>query len=113
VRDSAGVRVVASAAPAWGEGKGWRLSPEPVLRVGVAEGDAAYQFGSVAGAVRLADGGIAAADRQSGDVRWYDARGRHVRTVGRKGGGPASSPASAGSRRSATRWRWGTGARRG
>ncbi|MET0395983.1 MAG: hypothetical protein ABW277_04095 [Longimicrobiaceae bacterium] len=88
VRDSAGVRVVASAAPAWGDGEGWRLSPEPVLRVGVAEGDAAYQFGSVAGAVRLADGGIAVADRQSGDVRWYDARGRHVRTVGRKGGGP-------------------------
>lgn len=88
VRDSAGVRVVQSAAPAWGEGEGWRLSPEPVLRVGVAEGDAAYQFGAVAGAVRLADGGIAVADRQSGDVRWYDARGRHVRTVGRKGGGP-------------------------
>lgn len=30
VRDSAGIRVVESAAPAWGEGEGWRLSPEPV-----------------------------------------------------------------------------------
>ncbi len=88
VRDSAGIRVVESAAPAWGEGEGWRLSPEPVLRVGVAEGDAAYQFGAAAGAVRLPDGGVAVADRQGGDVRWYDARGRHVRTVGRKGGGP-------------------------
>jgi hypothetical protein len=88
VRDSAGIRVVESAAPAWGEGEGWRLSAEPVLRVGVAEGDPAYQFGAVEGAVRLADGGIAVADRQSGEVRWYDARGRHVRTAGRKGRGP-------------------------
>lgn len=88
VRDSAGIRVVESAAPAWGEGEGWRLSPEPVLRVGVAEGDPAYQLGAVEGAVRLPDGRVAVADRQSGEVRWYDARGRHLRTVGRKGRGP-------------------------
>lgn len=88
VRDSAGIRVVESTAPAWADGEGWTLSAEPALRIGVAEGDPAHQFGAVAGAVRLADGGIAVADRQSGEVRYYDAAGRHVRTVGRKGQGP-------------------------
>lgn len=88
VRDSAGVRIVENARPAWGEGEGWRLSPEPLVDVGLAEGDAAYQFGRVAGALRLDDGRIVVADGQANELRWFDATGRHLKTAGRKGGGP-------------------------
>ncbi|HEX2188703.1 MAG TPA: hypothetical protein VHG51_07370 [Longimicrobiaceae bacterium] len=88
VRDSADVRIVESAAPAWREGEGWTVSAEPLVDVGVADGDPAYQFGDVASAVRLSDGRIVVADRQASHLRWFDAGGRHLLTAGRSGGGP-------------------------
>jgi hypothetical protein len=88
VRDSAGVRIVESVRPAWGEGEGWRVSPEPLVDVGVAEGAPEYQFARVAGALRLDDGRIVVADGQANELRWFDAAGRHLKTAGRKGGGP-------------------------
>lgn len=87
VRDSAGVRVVESQAPAWKEGEGWRIAERPSLSIG-SEDDPAYQLGHVAGAVRLSGGGIAVADEQAGELRLYDAAGRHLRTLGKKGSGP-------------------------
>ncbi|HEX2188702.1 MAG TPA: hypothetical protein VHG51_07365 [Longimicrobiaceae bacterium] len=88
VRDSAGITVVENAAPAWREGEGWTVSAEPLLDVGVTDGDPAYQFSEVAGAVRLGAGTLVVADNGSKDLRFYDARGRHLRTAGRQGGGP-------------------------
>jgi hypothetical protein len=88
VRDSAGVRIVENAAPAWGEGDAWRLSAEPALDVGVLDGPAEYQLGSVAGAVRLSDGTLVVGDGQGKNLRWFDHEGRHLRTVGREGDGP-------------------------
>lgn len=88
VRDSAGVRIVENTRPAWAEGQGWRVAPEPEVDIGVADGDAAYQFGRVAGALRLADGRVVVADGQANHLRYFDAGGRHLRTVGRTGGGP-------------------------
>jgi hypothetical protein len=88
VRDSAGVRIVENAAPAWGEGEGWRLSAEPALDIGMVDGPPEYQFGRVTGAVRLPDGTVVVADDQGKHLRYFDGAGRHVRTVGREGGGP-------------------------
>ncbi len=88
VRDSAGVRIVENGAPAWGEGGGWRLSAEPVLDIGMLDGPPQYQFGRVAGAVRLRDGTVVVGDDQSKELRFFDPAGRHLRTVGREGGGP-------------------------
>jgi len=87
-RDSAGVRIVENAAPTWKAGEEWRLSAEPTLDIGLANGAAAYQFGRVSGAVRLSDGTVVVADGQSRQLRFFDRSGRHVRTVGREGGGP-------------------------
>jgi hypothetical protein len=84
VRDSAGITVVQTAAPA----TTWRLSPEPELKIGVIDGDDAYQFSSVAFAGRLSDGGVVVADRQSCEIRFFDRAGRHTTTVGRCGAGP-------------------------
>jgi hypothetical protein len=88
VRDSAGVKIVESSAPAWKEGEGWRLSAEPALDIGMVDGPPEYQFGRVTGAVRLGDGTVVVGDDQSKDLRFFDRAGRHLRTVGREGGGP-------------------------
>ncbi|MEW5926347.1 MAG: 6-bladed beta-propeller [Gemmatimonadota bacterium] len=88
VRDSAGVRIVTSEAPVWREDAAWRLSAEPVLRIGELDGAPEYQFERVVGAVRRADGGIVVADAGLRALRLYDAAGKFLRTVGRKGGGP-------------------------
>ncbi len=88
VRDSAGVTVVESSAARWKEGAGWRLAAEPKVAIGSEEGAPEEQFGFVSDALRMADGSLLVADGQSQDLRVYDAAGRYLRTVGRKGGGP-------------------------
>ncbi len=88
VRDSAGVRIVENGAPAWKDGEEWRLAAEPALDIGMVDGPPQYQFGAVAGVVRLGDGTVVVGDDQSKDLRFFDRAGRHLRTVGRKGGGP-------------------------
>ena len=88
VRDSAGIRIVQNEAPAWRQGEGWRISAEPVLDVGVAEGDAKLQFARVAHALRLSDGTLLVADGQANEIRAFDAQGRYLRTMGRAGEGP-------------------------
>lgn len=88
VRDSAGIRIVQSDAPAWKDGEGWTIADEPALDIGVVEGEAAYQLNNVIGTARLSDGRIVIADEKSGEVRFFAADGKHLRTAGRKGGGP-------------------------
>lgn len=88
VRDSAGVEIVESAAPAWSEGEGWRLSDAPILDIGTREGEAPYLLDGVMGVVRLDDGGIVVANMGDNTLRFYDAAGRHIRSVGRSGRGP-------------------------
>jgi hypothetical protein len=88
VRDSAGIQIVENRDGQWREGEGWRLSDEPVLRIGVTEGEAAYQLDGVTAALRLGDGRIAVANGGSREIRFYDARGTHLLSSGRQGGGP-------------------------
>ena len=79
---------VESDAPAWTARDAWRVDTADALGIGAAQGDTAYVFGEVAGAARLSDGRIVVADGQGSLLRHFDARGRHLRTVGRKGAGP-------------------------
>jgi hypothetical protein len=88
VRDSAGVRIAESAAPAWRDGEAWRLSEEPVLEIGMLDGPPAYQFGQITGVTRTSSGDVIVADGQAKDVRWFGPDGRHLRSAGREGGGP-------------------------
>lgn len=87
-RDSAGVRIVENPAPAVGERPRWSLAPEPDLALGVADGEAAYTLSGVVRAMRARGGGLLVADRESREIRFFDADGRHVRTVGARGAGP-------------------------
>ena len=64
----------------------WALSDAPVVQIGVVDGAPEYQFQRAQAALRLSDGRIVAAD--ANEIRYYDARGRHLRTVGGAGRGP-------------------------
>jgi len=88
VRDSAGVRIVENSGPQWPDGGGWRLGESPTLDIGVVEGDNAYQFFNVAGALRLDDGRIVIANAGTGELRIFDAAGTFLSSSGRKGSGP-------------------------
>ncbi len=87
MRDSAGVMIVENrGTPMWGEGDAWRFTK--VLRIGVADGDSAYMFGSLTGLVILSDGRIVIGDTQYHNVRFFSPEGVHLSTVGREGAGP-------------------------
>jgi hypothetical protein len=87
VRDSAGIEIVESRRPI-ADSLPWRVTREPLVRIGVVEGEAAYQFHDIVGAVRLSDGRIVVLDGESAELRFFDGRGMHLRTVAGKGGGP-------------------------
>lgn len=90
VRDSAGIRIVESTAPAWQAGtpEAWRIEPEPVVDIGVLEGDEAYQLFRVTGARRLSDGRIVVANSGTQELRFYDGDGTFIQAAGRQGSGP-------------------------
>ncbi len=87
-RDSVGITIVESAGPTWTDATGWRLSAEPTVAIGVIEGEAAYELFRVVGAAQLSDGRIVVAVGGAHEVRFFDAEGRHLASVGREGSGP-------------------------
>ncbi|HEX2206760.1 MAG TPA: hypothetical protein VHG93_03705 [Longimicrobium sp.] len=88
VRDSAGITIVENRGGSRDEDGGWRLSDQPALEIGVAEGDPLYQMDRVRAALRLGDGRIVVANAGNQQIRWYGADGKHVASAGREGGGP-------------------------
>jgi len=86
-RDSAGIPIIDNAKPAWSPGREWRLSEKPTLDLG---GDTAadHELGHIAGATRLSDGRVVVADQSTLQLRFYNASGRHLNSVGGKGQGP-------------------------
>jgi hypothetical protein len=88
VRDSAGVRIVESAAPARDSASAWRVADTPFVSIGREEGPPEQQLYDVRSALRFPDGRIAIANAGSGEIRIYDPRGRHLSSFGREGDGP-------------------------
>ncbi len=87
VMDSAGVRIAESSSPQWREGEGWTLSEEPLVQVGVVQGDERYQFNRVWAGALTPDGGFAVLDGSS-TLRRFSPDGTFVWTAGRQGDGP-------------------------
>lgn len=90
-RDSAGIRIVEHGLSGFqmSPDHGWLLAPEPELVIGRAVGDDdAHELHRVTGATLLDDGRIAVGVGSVPEVRLYDAEGRFVRRVGRRGNGP-------------------------
>ena len=95
IRDSAGIRIIESSAPAWG-GDGWHLSDTPSVVIGQREGDERYLFGWIGGGFVLGDGRIAVLDRLAGLIRVYSPEGTHIEDWGRTGEGPGEFTAAMG-----------------
>ncbi|NIM51473.1 MAG: hypothetical protein GTN78_04365 [Gemmatimonadales bacterium] len=64
------------------------VSDEPLVEIGVLDGDPNYQLFRVVGALRLSDGRLVVANSGTNELRFYDSSGRYLRSSGRKGGGP-------------------------
>jgi hypothetical protein len=88
VRDSAGITIVENAPDAAERVPRWTIGPEPSLSIGVAEGDAGYEFHFVLDGRLLSDSRIAVLDWGSRQVRLFGSDGRLVAVQGRDGGGP-------------------------
>jgi hypothetical protein len=88
VRDSAGIEIRAYPAEILAHPARRQLAPEPRVVIGVVEGPAAYQWTRPVAAVRLAGGGFVVAEQSPGELRFFDALGTHLRTVGSAGQGP-------------------------
>lgn len=71
---------------AWKAGQEWRLVEE--ARIGSADAEGPAAFGSVVGLAIDPLDRVWVADGQNQELRVFDARGAHVRTIGKKGGGP-------------------------
>lgn len=87
-RDSAGIRIIENRDPRLPAARMWRVDPQPLLHIGGSETDSLYEFLRVMGVVRLTDGRLAIGVQGSHVVRFFDAQGRFVSGVGRRGDGP-------------------------
>lgn len=67
---------------------GWKVSSDPVVRLGGVEATGEDQFTKVEWATRLSNGEILVLEQQSAELRFFDRSGTHLRTVGRRGDGP-------------------------
>lgn len=74
------------AEPIWAEGGEWRLTED--LRIGSLDDDGPALFGVIYSLAVDGAGRIYVLEGQSQEVRVFGPDGAHVRTLGRKGGGP-------------------------
>lgn len=71
---------------AWRDGQVWRIAED--LRIGTVDEAGPALFGDIAAVEADPLGRVWVLDRQAKELRVFDARGAHVRTIGREGGGP-------------------------
>lgn len=88
VRDSAAVTIVEHAPGAVERVERWTVGPEPLLNIGVTDGDAAYRFFRLQDALRLGDGRIVVLDAGARQLRLFDPAGSFLTAHGREGEGP-------------------------
>lgn len=88
VRDSAGVQIVESSAPALTSEGEWIVAPEPALEVGLLEGPEEYTFDGIGQVLRVSDGRILAVNGRTNEIRFYSEDGVFQGTAGGTGEGP-------------------------
>ena len=85
VTDSAGIRIVASTAPAWGSTTAWRLDTTPELVIGDAATLPSVLLVGVTGVRLLDNGHLVASLDEDKSVRWFDRDGKEVQRAGALG----------------------------
>lgn len=71
-----------------GDTEAWTIRSDPLLQIGVADGDEPYLLHNVQDVAMFSDGRIAVANGGSQEIRIYGRDGAHVMTIGRAGDGP-------------------------
>ena len=87
-RDSAGITIIESLAPAWGDSAHWRVGVEPLVDLAESGTGDAHHFYLVRDVRRLPDGGIVVANRGSDEIRKFSPDGGFIRSAGGSGEGP-------------------------
>ena len=99
-RDSAAIRIVENAAPAWGPDQGWVIAPVPEVVIGApsspSDGGDEIPLYRVQGARFLSDGRIVVANGGTSEVMVFDTAGTLVRRFGGRGEGPGELESIAG-----------------
>lgn len=85
---SGGEAIVSRAEPVWTADEAWTVDATPVVSIGEDRGDEPYLLSQVGGALRLSDGRIVLSNAGSGELRFFDAEGKYLASVGRQGQGP-------------------------
>ncbi|MDX1394896.1 MAG: 6-bladed beta-propeller [Gemmatimonadota bacterium] len=85
-RDSAGIVIVESAAPAWPVGEGWTVDTAAVLDLTRTGEGPEHELFRVQDVLRLTDGSFAVA--LPTEIRLFSRSGEYIATVGREGEGP-------------------------
>ena len=81
VADSAGVQANEQSAPAWGTTPQWIVADTPTLDLGESE----QSFAGLAPVLRLNDGRIVVADGSQQTIRYFDANGKLLTSIGGRG----------------------------
>lgn len=87
-RDSAGIIIVESFRPAWGDSARWRIDPEPLLDLAASGAGDPHNFYTVRGMKRLSDGSLVVLNAGSDEIRQFSADGRFLGAFGGTGEGP-------------------------
>lgn len=87
-RDSAGITIVESRAPAWGEETEWVVEGQALLDLARSGQETVHEFFGATDATRLADGTLVVADDGTDEIRLFTPAGVHIKTLGRAGDGP-------------------------
>ncbi len=74
------------ATPLWTPGERWTLTPE--LRIGTMDREGPDLFGQITSLAVDGAGRIYVLEGQAQEIRVFGPDGTHIRTIGRKGGGP-------------------------
>jgi hypothetical protein len=85
--DSAGIQIVTVRGLDPADLPEWTLGPDPAVEIGAVDGPG-HDLHWPRAASRLPGGAIIVANRGSNEIREFDASGRYVRSLGRKGAGP-------------------------
>jgi hypothetical protein len=65
-----------------------QLSEDPLVDIGRVDGDADYLLHNAVSSLRLSDGRTVILNAGSHQLRFYDDKGRHLKSVGTRGSGP-------------------------
>ena len=87
-RDSAGIAIVESSRPAWGDSAHWRIDPEPLLDLATTGAGDPHNFYAVRGMKRLSDGSLVVLNAGSDEIRQFSADGHFLGSFGGPGEGP-------------------------